>query len=163
MLNVWSVYPQYHNSRASKQNKELLGFVYVPIPYIPLKLQNEYARHVSISYYFLTIYVLSSKNSLNCSTTFGSSVCQRCLSWVHSIWLCSLTVPWPTMCHCWGYSLNNSVLIIAYSSSLTWRSLGALYNKVGSQIPASHLVGFDWVSSNYQCNHLSHWAIFPSF
>ena len=61
------------------------------------------------------------------------SVCQRSLSWVHAIWHCNLTVPWPTLCHCWGCSLNNLMLIFAYSSSLTWRSLGALHNKAGSQ------------------------------
>ena len=37
----------------SKQSKELLGFAYVHILYIPLKLQNEYTGHVYISYYFL--------------------------------------------------------------------------------------------------------------
>ena len=36
ILNVWSIYFQYCNSQASKQNKELLGFVYGHIPYIPL-------------------------------------------------------------------------------------------------------------------------------
>ena len=40
--DVWSIYLQYLNSRASKQNKELLGFVYGHVPYIPLKQQNEY-------------------------------------------------------------------------------------------------------------------------
>ena len=63
MLHVWIIYLQYHNTQASKQNKERLGFVYVPIPYIPLKLQNEYTQHVSISYYFLIWYVFSSKFS----------------------------------------------------------------------------------------------------
>ena len=53
ILDVWSIYLQYHNSQASKQNKELFGFVYVHILYIHLKLQNEYTGHVSISYYFL--------------------------------------------------------------------------------------------------------------
>ena len=130
ILNVWSIYLQYHNSRASIQNKELLGFVYVPIPYIPLKLQNEYTWHISISCYFLIRYVLSSNNSLNCFTAFGSSVCQRSLSWVHSILHYSLTIPWPTLCHCWGYSLNNSMLITAYLLSV-------------EKIPASHLVGFE--------------------
>ena len=61
-------------------NKEFLGFVYGHIPYIPLKQQNKYTGHVSISYYLLIQYVLSSKNSLNCFTSFGSSVCQRSLS-----------------------------------------------------------------------------------
>ena len=90
ILNVWSIYFQYCNSQASKQNKELLGFVYGHIPYIPLKQQNEYTGHVSISYYYLIQYVLSSKNPLNCFTTFGSSVSQESLSWVLfgiAIWL----------------------------------------------------------------------------
>ena len=121
ILNVWSIYFQYCNSQASKQNKELLGFVYGHIPYIPLKQQNEYTGHVSISYYFLIQYVLSSKNSLNCFTWFGSSVCQRSLSWVHTIWHCNLTATWPTLYHCWGVS--NTMLITAYYSCLTWRSL----------------------------------------
>ena len=102
-------------------NKEFLGFVYGHIPYIPLKQQNEYTGHVSISYYFLIQYVLSSKNSLNCFTWFGSSVCQRSLSWVHTIWHCNLTATWPTLYHCWGVS--NTMLITAYYSCLTWRSL----------------------------------------
>ena len=80
ILNVWSIYSQYRNSQASKQNKELLGFVYGHIPYIPSKQQNEYTGHISISCSFLIQYVLSSKNSLNCFTTFGSSVCQGSLS-----------------------------------------------------------------------------------
>ena len=141
ILNVWSIYFQYCNSQASKQNKELLGFVYGHIPYIPLKQQNEYAEHNSISYYFLIQYVLSSKSSLNCFTPFGSSVCQGTLSWVHTIWHCNLTAPWPTLCHCWGDSLNNPMLITAYYC-LTWRSLGALYNKVGSQSLAKLVMGF---------------------
>ena len=119
--DVWSIYLQFLNSPASKQNKELLGFVYGHIPYIPLKQQNEYTGHVSISYYFLIQYVLSSKNSLNCFTWFGSSVCQRSLSWVHTIWHCNLTATWPTLYHCWGVS--NTMLITAYYSCLTWRSL----------------------------------------
>ena len=55
--------------------------------YIPLKLQNEYTGHVSSFYYFL---LLSSKNSLNCFTTFDSSVCQGSISRVllgTAIWL----------------------------------------------------------------------------
>ena len=40
------------------------------------KKQNEYTGHVSISNYFLMQFVLRSKNSLNCFTTFGSSVSQ---------------------------------------------------------------------------------------
>ena len=119
--DVWSIYLQFLNSPASKQNKELLGFVYGHIPYIPLKQQNEYTGHVSISYYFLIQYVLSSKNSLNCFTWFGSSVCQRSLSWVHTIWHCNLTATWSTLYHCWGVS--NTMLITAYYSCLTWRSL----------------------------------------
>ena len=53
MLNVWSIYLQCRNSQTNKQNKELLGFVYVHILYIPLKLQNEYTGLDSIFYYFL--------------------------------------------------------------------------------------------------------------
>ena len=132
---------QYHNSRASKQNKELLEFVFVPIPYILLKLQNEYTRHVSISYDFLIRYVLSSKFSKLFHHIWFFSVCQRSPSWVHTIWHCNLTVPWPTLCHCWGYSLNKLMLITAYYSSLTWRSLGALYSKVGSQTRATYPTG----------------------
>ena len=143
ILNVWSLYFQYRNSRVSKQNKELLGFVYGHIPYVPLKQQNEYTGHVSVSYYFLIQYVISSKNFVNCFTTFGSSVCQGSLSWVHTIWHCNLTAPWPTLCHCWGDSLNNPMLITAYYSCLTWRSLGALYSKIGSQRSAKHLVAFE--------------------
>ena len=48
-FNVRIIYGQCHNSQASKQN-DFLGFVYVNILYIPLKLQNEYTRHVSISH-----------------------------------------------------------------------------------------------------------------
>ena len=107
ILNVWSIYLQYLNNRASKQNKELLGFVYEHIPDISLKQQNQYAEHVSSSYYFLIQYVLSSKSSLNCFTTFGSSVCQGSLSWVHTIWHCNLPVAWSTLCHCWGDSQPN--------------------------------------------------------
>ena len=121
ILNVWSIYFQYCNSQASKQNKELLGFVYGHIPYIPLKQQNEYTGHVSISYYALIQYVLSSNNYLNCFTIFGSSVCQGNLSWVHAIWHCNLTATWPTLCHCWGVS--NPMLITAYYSCLTLKSL----------------------------------------
>ena len=58
-------------------NKKRKKFVPVQILYIPLKLQNEYTRHVSSSYYFLF-------------NTFGSSVCQGSLSWVlfgTTIWL----------------------------------------------------------------------------
>ena len=51
---------------------------------------------------YLIQYVLSSKNSINCFTTFGSSVCQGSLSWVHTIWHCNLPVAWSTLCHCWG-------------------------------------------------------------
>ena len=142
ILNVWSIYLQYHNSRASKQNKKPLGFAYVHIPYIPLKQQNEHTGHVSISYYLLIQYALSSKNALNCFTTFCSSVCQGSLSWAHTIWHCNLTAPWPTLCLSWGDSLNNPMLITAYYSCLTWRSLGALYNKVGSQSLAKLLIGF---------------------
>ena len=94
-------------------------------------------------HYFLIQYKLSSKSSLNCFTTFGCSVCQGSLSWVHTIWHCSLTTSWPTLCHCSGDSLNNSMLITAYYSCLTWRSLGALHNKVGYQSPVKHLVGFE--------------------
>ena len=54
-------------------------YMYIYILYIPLKLQNEHIGHVSISYYFL---LLSSKNSPNCFTTFGSSVCQGSISCV---------------------------------------------------------------------------------
>ena len=39
---------------------------------------------------YLIQYVLSGKNSLNCFTAFGSSVCQGSLSWVlfgTAIWL----------------------------------------------------------------------------
>ena len=39
---------------------------------------------------YLIQYVLSSKNSLNCLTTFGSSVCQLSLTWLlfdTAIWL----------------------------------------------------------------------------
>ena len=108
-----------------------------------LRQQNEYTGHVSISYYFLIQYVLSSENSLSCFTTFGSSVCQESLSWVHTIWHCNLTAPWPTLCHCWGDSLNNPMLITAYYSCLTWRSLGALYSTVWSQSLAKQLVGFE--------------------
>ena len=89
----------YHNSRTSKQNQELLGFVYVHIPYIPLKLQNEYTGHVSIFFYFLILYVLSSKNSPNRSTTFGPLGRKESISWVHTIWRCSLTAPWPKLPH----------------------------------------------------------------
>ena len=53
ILNVWSIYLQCHSSQTSKQSKDFGGFVYVDIKYIPLKLQNEHTRHVSISYYFL--------------------------------------------------------------------------------------------------------------
>ena len=161
ILNVWSIYLQYLNNRASKQNKELLGFVYEHIPDISLKQQNQYAEHVSSSYYFLIQYVLSSKSSLNCFTTFGSSVCQGSLSWVHTIWHCNLTAPWPTLCHCWGDSLNNPMLTITYYCCLTWRSLGVLYNKVRSQTLAKHLVGLELNLT--QSNPLPHWAIFPSF
>ena len=124
---------QYHNSRSSKQKKELLGLVYVPIPYNLLKLQNEYTRHVSISYDFLIHFVLSSKFSKLFHHIWFFSVCQRSFSWVHTIWHCNLTVPWPTLCHYWGYSINNLMLITACYSPLTWSLLGALYRKVGSQ------------------------------
>ena len=67
----------------------------------------QYTEHVSISYYFLIQYVLSSKNSLNYFTTFGSSVYQESFSWVHTIWHYNLTVAWPTLCHCWGDSQPN--------------------------------------------------------
>ena len=52
MLNVSSIYIQCRNSQTSKQNKELLGFVYEHILYIPLKLHDEYTGHASISFYF---------------------------------------------------------------------------------------------------------------
>ena len=102
-------------------NKEFLGFLYGHIPYIPLKQQHENTGHVSISYYFFIQYVLSSKNCLSCSTTFGSSVHQGSLSWVHTICHCNLTAIWPTLYHCWW--VTNPMLIIAYYSCLTWTSL----------------------------------------
>ena len=135
---------QYHYSRTNKQNKEVLGLLYVPIPYILLKLKNEYTQHVSISYDFLIGYVLSSKSSKLFHHIWFFSLCQRSLSWVHTIWNCNLTVPWLTLCHCWGYSLNNLMLITAYYSSLTWRSLGALYNKFGSQTRPSQTPSGVW-------------------
>ena len=107
ILNVWSIYLQHRKNRASKQNKELLGFVYGHIPYTPSKQQNEYTERVSSSCYFLIQYVLSSKNSLNCFTIFGSSVCEGSLSWLHTIWHCNLSVTWRTLCHCWGDSQPN--------------------------------------------------------
>ena len=64
-------------------------------------------------------------------------------SLLSTIWHCNLTVPRPTLCHCWGDCLNNPMLTTAYYSCLTWRSLGVLYNKVRSQIPAKHLVGLE--------------------
>ena len=64
-------------------------------------------------------------------------------SFLSTIWHCNLTAPWPTLCHCWEDSLNNPMLTTAYYSCLTWRSLGVLYNKVRSQIPAKHLVGLE--------------------
>ena len=78
VLNGWSIYFQYHNSQTSKQNNnEFLGFAYVHVLYIPLKLQNEYTGHVSISIFsYLIQYVLSRKNSLNCLSTFASPVGQ---------------------------------------------------------------------------------------
>ena len=106
--------------------------MYVPIPYNLLKLQNKYT-HVSISYDFLIHYVLSSKFSKLFHHIWFFSVCQRSFSWVHTIWHCNLTVPWPTLCHCWGYSINNLILITACYSRLTWSLLGALYRKVESQ------------------------------
>ena len=102
ILNVWSIDFQYCNSQASKQNKELLGFVYGHIPYIPLNQQNEYTGHVSFSYYFLIQCILSSKNFLNGFTTFSSSVCRGSLSWVHTIWHCNLTAAWPILSPYWG-------------------------------------------------------------
>ena len=64
-------------------------------------------------------------------------------SFLSTIWRYNLTAPWPTLCHCCGYSINNPMLTTAYYSCLTWRSLGVLYNKVRSQIPAKHLVGLE--------------------
>ena len=64
-------------------------------------------------------------------------------SFLSTIWHYNLTAPWPTLCHCCGYSINNPMLTTAYYSCLTWRSLGVLYNKVRSQIPAKHLVGLE--------------------
>ena len=45
---------------------ELLGFIYVHVLEIPLKLQNEYTVHVSTSYYFLlnTVYMYQVVNIL---------------------------------------------------------------------------------------------------
>ena len=64
-------------------------------------------------------------------------------SFLSTIWHYNLTAPWPTLCHCCGDSINNPMLTTAYYSCLTWRSLGVLYNKVRSQIPAKHLVGLE--------------------
>ena len=61
-------------------------------------------------------------------------------SFLSTIWHCNLTAPWPTVCHCWGDSLNKPMLTTAYYSCLTWRSLGVLYNKVRSQTLVKHLV-----------------------
>ena len=61
-------------------------------------------------------------------------------SFLSTIWHCNLTAPWPTLCHCWGDSLNNPMLTITYYCCLTWRSLGVLYNKVRSQTLVKHLV-----------------------
>ena len=107
ILNVWSIYLKYRKNGASKQNKEVLGFVYGHIPYTRLKQKNEYTEHVSISYYFLIQYVLSSESSPNFFTIFGSSVCEGSLSWLYTIWHCNLTVTWRTLCHCWGDSQAN--------------------------------------------------------
>ena len=151
----------FNTITVGQANNEFLGFVYGHIPYIPLKQQNEYTVHVSISYYFLRQYVLSSKNSLNCFTTFGSSVCQGNLSWVHTLWHCNLTATWPTLCHCWGVS--NLMLITAYYSCLTWRSLEPCTTSLDPQARPSTYWGLNWDPFNSQCNHLSHWAISPSF
>ena len=70
------------------------------------------------------------------------SVCQGCLSWVlfgTAIWLPHDQL----LCHFCRDSLTNPMFITAYFSCLTWRSLGALYNKVRSQSPAKHLVKFE--------------------
>ena len=64
-------------------------------------------------------------------------------SFLSTIWHYNLTAPWPTLCHCCGDSINNPMLTTAYYSCLTWRSLGVLYNKFRSQIPAKHLVGLE--------------------
>ena len=58
-------------------------------------------------------------------------------SFLSTIWHCNLTVPWPTLSHCWRDSFTNPMLICTYY----WRSLGALYNKVASQKLAEHLLG----------------------
>ena len=161
ILNVWSIYLQYLNNRASKQNKELLGFVYEHIPYISLKQQNQYAEHVSISYYFLIQYVLSSKSSLNCFTTFGSSVCQGSLSWVHTIWHCNLPVAWSTLCHCWGDSQPNvNHCLFLFDLKVTGN---LCTTRLDPEARPSTLWGLNSDPSNSQCNHLSHCAVFPSF
>ena len=78
------------NNRWGQEAGTIIRDSRVPIPYILLNLQNEYTRNVSISYYFLIWYVLSSKNCLNCFTSFGPSVRQSSLSWVRTIWqLCA--------------------------------------------------------------------------
>ena len=64
-------------------------------------------------------------------------------SFLSTVWHYNLTAPWPTLCHCWGDRLNNPMLTTAYYCCLTWRSLGALYNKVMTQTPAKHLIGFE--------------------
>ena len=54
-----------------------------------------------------------------------------------------LDCPMAILGHRWGYSFTNPMLITAYYSCLTWRSLEALYDKVRSQSVAEHLVGFE--------------------
>ena len=65
-------------------------------------------------------YVLSSKTSLNFHHIWFFSM-SRSLSWVlfgtaicYNFWC--LTVPWLTLCHCWGNSPTNPKLITAYYS-----------------------------------------------
>ena len=121
---VRSIYLQYHNSQTIKQNKHFLRFVYVNILYIPLKLQNEYTEHVFISLYFLlnTVY----KKFCELFRHIWLFIMSR-KSFLSTIWHCNVTAPWTTLAHCWGECLTNLVLITAYYSCLTWKSLGTLY------------------------------------
>ena len=138
-LNVRSIYLQSSNTiivRQANKKRNFWDWCMYLYPYNLLKLQNEYTRHVSISYDFLIHLVLSSKFSKLFHHIWFFSVCQRSFSWVHTIRHCNLTIPWPTLCHCWGYRINNLMLITACYSPLT-EKLGPKHG------PVKHLVRFE--------------------
>ena len=71
---------------------------------------------------------------------------------------CYLVDPRPTLCHCWGDSLTNPMLITAFDSRFDPKVAGSLVTRLGPQAWPSAYWGLNRDPSTSHCNALTHYA-----